>query len=131
LKRPAAPDEGFARRSRRFLWIGALVGAVAGALVGGIAGVIAFESARALWASILAGAVFVGGVGAFVSTLSSLEPPRPGRELSDRDPDPVTSAGDGDERSGLVVEESPQPEGDPAAEPDDTAVTEDPRGRRS
>ena len=129
MRRPATPDEGFARRSRRFLWIGAVAGAVVGGIVGAIAGAVAFESARALWASILAGAVFVGGLGAFISTLSSLEPPRPGRELSDRDADPVGMSGGDDPGAGLVVEEAAEPSDDAAATGEDSAVAEDPRRR--
>ena len=125
MRRPGAPDEGFAGRSRRYLWIGAVAGAVAGAVVGAIAGAVAFESARALWASIIAGAIFVGVLGAFISTLSSLEPPRPGRELSNQDADPVATSGGDDAGSGLVVEESPERADE--AERQDPAVAEDPR----
>jgi hypothetical protein len=105
----AAPGkgEGVGRRAGRHLWLGAVVGIVAGALIGWLIGSIAFEGARAIWGSVVAGAIFMGGVGAFIGGISSLEPPRPGRELSSSAADPVSNAAPkGREDAGdLVVEE--------------------------
>lgn len=100
-------NEGFGRRARRHLWLGAIAGTIVGGLVGLLIGSIAFESARAIWGSIAAGAIFIGGVSTFIAGISSLEPPRPGRELSSDAIDPVSdptgrSPDDGD---ALVVEE--------------------------
>jgi hypothetical protein len=136
VRRSPVADEGFARRSRRFLWIGAIAGAVVGGVIGAIVGAVAFEGGRGMWASILAGAVFVGGVGAFVAGVSSLGPPRPGRELAAEDPDPAarTSGGRGDAspEGDLVVRErglapeAPEAPGAPEATADasDGSVTE-------
>ena len=103
----ARNGEDVGRRAGRNLWLGAAVGIVAGALIGWLIGSIAFEGARAIWGSVVAGAIFIGGVGAFIGGISSLEPPRPGRELSSNSLDPVSNAAregseDGD---ALVVEE--------------------------
>ena len=101
-----APGEGVGRRAGRHLWLGAVVGIVAGALIGWLIGSIAFEGARAVWGSVVAGAIFGGGVGAFIGGISSLEPPRPGRELSSSAADPVSNAAPkGREDNALVVEE--------------------------
>jgi hypothetical protein len=104
-----APSNGedVGRRAGRHLWLGTVVGIVAGALIGWLIGSIAFEGARAIWGSVVASAIFMGGVGAFIGGISSLEPPRPGRELSSSAVDPLSNAArkgpqDGD---GLVVEE--------------------------
>jgi hypothetical protein len=97
--------EGVGRRAGRHLWLGAVMGIVAGALIGWLIGSIAFEGARAIWGSVVAGAIFMGGVGAFIGGISSLEPPRPGRELSSS-ADPANAAPKGREDAGdLVVEE--------------------------
>jgi hypothetical protein len=82
MRRPAAQDEGFGRRSRRALWIGGAVATVVGAIIGYVIGAIAFNGAGPILGSTLAGAIFVGGLGAYLATLSSLEPPKPGRELA-------------------------------------------------
>ena len=111
--------EQFGRRAGRHLWLGAVAGSVAGALLGLVIGSVAFESARAVWGSIAAGAIFIGGVSAFIAGISSLEPPRPGRELSSGSADPASKAHragtdadtDGDP---LVVEE-------PIRRPDSTS----------
>jgi hypothetical protein len=98
---------GFGRRARRHLWLGAVAGTVVGALLGWLIGSIAFESARAIWGSMAAGAIFIGGVSTFIAGISSLEPPRPGRELSSDAPDPASKpqrAGP-DDADPLVVEE--------------------------
>ena len=96
-------NERFARRARRHLWLGAILGIVAGALLGLVIGFVAFESPRAVWGSIAAGAIFVGGVGTFIAGISGLEPPRPGRELAAGDQDPASDASG--EVTPLVVEE--------------------------
>jgi hypothetical protein len=100
-------NEGFARRARRRLWLGAILGTVVGGLVGLLIGAIAFESARAMWGSIVAGAIFIGGVTTFIAGISSLGPPRPGRELSSGAIDPASGhARQGsDDADPLVVEE--------------------------
>ena len=97
----------FGRRAGRRLWLGAVAGIAAGALVGWLIGTIAFEGARAIWGAVVAGAIFVGGVGAFIAGISSLEPPRPGRELSSGAAAPVSNATPkgSDEADTLVVEE--------------------------
>jgi hypothetical protein len=100
----------FGRRAGRHLWLGAIAGTVAGALVGLVIGSIAFESARAIWGSVAAGAIFIGGVSTFIAGISSLEPPRPGRELSSGSTDPVSkpeqASTDADpDAEPLVVEE--------------------------
>ena len=104
-----APGNGedVGRRAGRRLWLGAVAGIVAGALVGWLIGSIAFEGARATWGSVVAGAIFIGGVGAFIAGISSLEPPRPGRELSSSAADPLSNAGPkgSDDADALVVEE--------------------------
>jgi hypothetical protein len=99
-------NKRFARRAGRHLWLGAILGTVAGALLGLVIGSIAFGSARAVWGSVAAGAIFIGGVSTFVAGISSLEPPRPGRELDTGDQDPAPDARDASgEASPLVVEE--------------------------
>ena len=104
-----APGNGedVGRRAGRHLWLGAVVGIVAGALIGWLIGSIAFEGARAIWGSMVAGAIFMGGVGAFIGGISSLEPPRPGRELSSSAADPVSNAAPKgrEDADALVVEE--------------------------
>jgi hypothetical protein len=104
-----APGDGedVGRRAGRHLWLGAVVGIVAGALVGWLIGSVAFEGDRAIWGSVVAGAIFMGGVGAFIGGISSLEAPRPGRELSSSAADPVSNpAPKGrEDRDALVVEE--------------------------
>jgi hypothetical protein len=103
-----APGSGkdVGRSAGRHLWLGAVVGIVAGALIGWLIGSIAFEGARAIWGSVVAGAIFIGGVGAFIGGISSLEPPRPGRELSSSAADPVSDAArTRSEDDALVVEE--------------------------
>jgi hypothetical protein len=99
--------EDFRRRTGRHLWLGAIAGSIGGALVGWLIGSIAFESARAIWGSVVAGAIFIGGVSTFIAGISSLEPPRPGRELSSGAADPVsdTTRSGSDDADGLVVEE--------------------------
>lgn len=103
-----APGNGadVSRRAGRHLWLGAVMGIVAGALIGWLIGSIAFEGTRAIWGSVVAAAIFIGGVGAFVGGISGLEPPRPGRELSssaiDLDSNGAPKSDDGDP---LVVEE--------------------------
>ena len=99
--------EGVGRRAGRHLWLGAVAGIVAGALIGWLIGSIAFEGARAIWGSMVAGAIFMGGVGAFIGGISSLEPPRPGRELSSSAADPVSNAAPKgrEDADALVVEE--------------------------
>lgn len=107
-------NEGFARRARRRLWLGAILGTLVGGLVGLLIGSIAFESARAIWGSIAAGAIFIGGVSTFTAGISSLEPPRPGRELSSGAIDPASDQAQqgSDDADPLVVEESiHRPEG--------------------
>ena len=102
--------ENVGRRAGRHLWLGAVVGIVAGALIGWLIGSIAFEGARAIWGSVVAGAIFMGGVGTFIGGISSLEPPRPGRELSSSAADPVTNAAPkGRDADALVVEEPLHP----------------------
>jgi hypothetical protein len=106
--------EEFGRRAGRHLWLGAIAGIVVGALVGLVIGSIAFESARAIWGSIAAGAIFIGGVSTFIAGISSLEPPRPGRELSSGSTDPSSEPHQAatDDADPLVVEEPIQrPEG--------------------
>jgi hypothetical protein len=103
--------EEFGRRAGRHLWLGAIAGTVVGALVGLVIGSIAFESARAIWGSIAAGAIFIGGVSTFIGGISSLEPPRPGRELSSGSTDPASKPHQEgtDDADPLVVEEPIQP----------------------
>lgn len=102
-----AENEGFARRAGRRLWLGAILGTVVGALVGLLIGSIAFEGARAIWGSIAAGAIFIGGVSTFIAGISSLEPPRPGREVSSGVIDPASDHArrGSDDADPLVVEE--------------------------
>ena len=102
---PGSGEEA-GRRAGRHLWLGAVVGIVAGALVGGLIGSIAFEGTRAIWGSAVAGAIFIGGVGAFIAGISSLEHPRPGRELSSSAADPMSdTAATSEDADTLVVEE--------------------------
>ena len=111
--------QDFRRRTGRHLWLGAIAGTIGGALIGLLIGAIAFESTRAIWGSVLAGAIFIGGVSTFIAGISSLEPPRPGRELSPEAADPVSDAArsGSDDADTLVVEEpldrpqGPAPEG--------------------
>ena len=108
--------EEFGRRAGRHLWLGAIAGTVLGALLGFVIASIAFESPRAIWGSIAAGAIFIGGVSAFIAGISSLEPPRPGRELSSgaADPAPKPRQEGTEDADPLVVEEPIQrPEGAP------------------
>ena len=67
-------------RLQRNLVIGALIGATVGVVVGLIIGVIVFQRPGAIAASALAGAIGIGGIGAFWGLLSGLESPDPGHE---------------------------------------------------
>ncbi len=62
---------------------GLLVGGVAGAIVGLIIGAIVFQRLGAIAAAMLAGAIGLGGLGAFWGVLANLESPDPGHEPSE------------------------------------------------
>jgi hypothetical protein len=64
---------------------GVVIGAVAGLLVGAILGAIVFKGPGAIMAAALAGAIGLGGLGAFWGVLAKLESPDPGREPGDTD----------------------------------------------
>lgn len=116
MRRPPAADERFARRSRRHIWLGGLVGGLAGALIGWGIGAAVFDGGRGLWASIVAGMIFVGGIATFVAGLSSLEPPRPGRELASTDPEATPDPKRGDPDAPPLVVEERLPERDDGGE---------------
>jgi hypothetical protein len=63
--------------------LGGVLGAIAGAMVGALVGLLFFDRSAAIFASILASAVFGLGVGMLVAGYSSLESPDPGAEPSD------------------------------------------------
>jgi hypothetical protein len=67
-------------RLQRNLVIGAAVGAIVGVVVGLIIGAIVFQRPGAIAASAIAGAIGIGGIGAFWGLLSALESPDPGNE---------------------------------------------------
>jgi hypothetical protein len=67
-------------RLQRNLVIGAGIGAVVGIVLGLIVGSIVFDRAGPIAASALAGAIGIGGLGAFWGLLSGLESPDPGHE---------------------------------------------------
>ena len=67
-------------RLQRNLVVGAAVGAAIGIALGLIIGAIVFSRAGAIAASALAGAIGIGGIGAFWGLLSGLESPDPGNE---------------------------------------------------
>jgi len=67
-------------RLQRNLVIGAGIGAVAGVVLGLIIGSIVFGRPGPIAASALAGAIGLGGLGAFWGLLSGLESPDPGHE---------------------------------------------------
>ena len=67
-------------RLQRNLVVGAGVGAVVGVALGLIIGSIVFGRAGAIVASALAGAIGMGGLGAFWGLLAGLESPDPGNE---------------------------------------------------
>lgn len=62
---------------------GLLIGGAAGAIVGLIIGAIVFQRIGAIAAASLAGAIGLGGLGAFWGVLANLESPDPGHEPSD------------------------------------------------
>jgi hypothetical protein len=67
-------------RLQRNLVIGGIVGGTLGIVVGLVIGAIVFSRAGAIAASALAGAIGIGGIGAFWGLLSGLESPDPGNE---------------------------------------------------
>jgi hypothetical protein len=67
-------------RLQRNLVVGAAVGATVGIVAGLIVGAIVFSRAGAIAAAALAGAIGIGGLGAFWGLLSGLESPDPGNE---------------------------------------------------
>ncbi len=67
-------------RLQRNLVIGAGVGATIGIVLGLTIGAIVFSRPGAIAASALAGAIGIGGLGAFWGLLSGLESPDPGNE---------------------------------------------------
>jgi hypothetical protein len=67
-------------RVQRNLVIGAAVGATIGVVLGLIIGMIVFQRPGAIAAAALAGAIGIGGLGAFWGLLGSLESPDPGDE---------------------------------------------------
>jgi hypothetical protein len=83
-------DRDLARRERRHIrrWgsrigIGALVGIGLGAIGGAIWGATAFRpGSMAMWSVAIAGAIFLGLIGAFVGGMSGLESPDPQMEPS-------------------------------------------------
>ncbi len=62
---------------------GLLIGGAAGAIVGLIIGAIVFQRIGAIAAATLAGAIGLGGLGAFWGVLANLESPNPGHEPSE------------------------------------------------
>jgi hypothetical protein len=72
-------------RVQRNLVIGAAVGATVGVVLGLIIGLIVFQRPGAITAAALAGAIGIGGLGAFWGLLGSLESPDPGQEPGQAD----------------------------------------------
>ena len=62
---------------------GLLFGGLAGAAIGLIVGAIVFQGITAVLTSMLAGAIGLGGLGAFWGVLAGLESPAPGHEPSE------------------------------------------------
>jgi hypothetical protein len=84
------------RRAASRILLGLAAGAVTGALLGWAIGALAFGGgSRGMWASVVAGAIFLGGIGAFWGGLSGLGPPE-----VENDPLPPTVDGPRDERPG-------------------------------
>jgi hypothetical protein len=70
-----------ARRLSSGTALGALLGTCVGFVAGLIAGAMIFQlGSPGMWACVLAGAIFCGGVGAFWGAFSGLESTDPGRE---------------------------------------------------
>ena len=67
-------------RLKTRLVLGGLAGCLLGAIVGFIVGIAAFTSPAAIFASLLAGVIGLGGIGAFWGGMSALESPDPARE---------------------------------------------------
>ena len=99
-------------RLQRNLVIGAGIGAVVGVVLGLIIGSIVFGQPGPIAASALAGAIGIGGLGAFWGLLSGLESPDPGHEPGEVD-EPLRDVPD------LTSEERP------------LRQTSDPKGRPS
>jgi hypothetical protein len=72
-------------RVQRNAVIGGAVGALIGGIVGLVVGLIAFQRPGAIVASVLAGAIGLGVLGAFWGLLGSLESPDPGNEPGEVD----------------------------------------------
>ena len=72
-------DRAWGRIQSRLLK-GLLIGGVAGAVIGLIIGLIVFQRLGAIAAAALAGAIGLGGLGAFWGVLAGLESPDPGHE---------------------------------------------------
>jgi hypothetical protein len=67
-------------RLRTRLVLGGLAGCLLGAIVGFVVGIGAFSSPAAIFGSLLAGVIGLGGIGAFWGGMSALESPDPTRE---------------------------------------------------
>lgn len=67
-------------RLQRNLVVGAAIGGTIGIVLGLVIGAIVFSRPGAIAASALAGAIGIGGIGAFWGLLSGLESPDPGEE---------------------------------------------------
>jgi hypothetical protein len=80
----ANEDRAWAR-IRGGLLKGLVIGAIAGILLGVLLGSIVFNGAGAIMGAALAGAIGLGGLGAFWGVLDGLESPVPGREPGDTD----------------------------------------------
>jgi len=99
-------------RLQRNLVIGAGVGATIGIVLGLILGAIVFSRQGAIAASALAGAIGIGGLGAFWGLLSGLESPDPGNEPGQVD-EPLRDVPE------LTGEERPRHVYDPVGRGDD------------
>jgi hypothetical protein len=76
-------DDRAWRRIQRRLIAGMLTGAAIGVVVGLVLGAIVFQRIGAILAAGLAGAIGIGGIGAFWGVLAALESPDPGHEPSE------------------------------------------------
>lgn len=74
-------ERRFERRAGRRIAVGLVIGMVVGAALGAVVGTLASDTGTVLmWAMVIAGAIFGGGLAAVWSGMSGLESPRPGRE---------------------------------------------------
>lgn len=83
--------------------VGLVVGSLVGGAIGFLIGLLVFDGSRARWAGLLAGAIFVGILGAFWGGMTGLGPPAP-----EDDPLPRARPGDVGTRSSDDASSDPE-----------------------